>query len=558
MILKSACDFFTGAFLYGQGPVFNGILFMDLKGWRYKMAYRALYRVWRPRQFSELKGQEHIAKILLNQVKTGRIAHAYLFCGPRGTGKTSAAKIFSRAVNCESPKDGEPCGSCECCADETSLDIIEIDAASNNGVENIRDLREKVSLLPTSGKYKVYIIDEVHMLSSGAFNALLKTLEEPPAHVIFILATTEPRKLPATILSRCQRFDFRRISANEMAERLNEIAECEKFFADDKALMMIAHASDGAMRDAISLMDQASGMEGGVTTANVSELLGGTDRQSLFALAGYTANYDIKNSLLLFDALKNGGCDLGLLQKDITGLLRDMLVLAFLGGDEGLTHYYEDPAALKAMGNQMGRHALTRALEIFIRAEQDMRYHSQPDIVLQSALIRAMTPEDGGQNTDTAARLNKLESSLEKLRAEGIKIQAAIKDDPSHVQMKQETRAPSEKPVKKAEPKIPLNANTQEQWKMLLDAIQKKARYLLEPASMMELTEVTEESLRFCCKEKDAAAADLLCTERARQVLSAAAADIFGREMVCRITIEKEKESETDWAEEFGPGIEII
>ena len=223
------------------------------------MSYTALYRKFRPQEFTDVRGQDHIVTTLKNQIKADRIGHAYLFCGTRGTGKTTIAKIFARAVNCEHPADGSPCGECAACrsiAAGTSMNVIEIDAASNNGVDNIRQIREEVEYRPTEGRYKVYIIDEVHMLSIGAFNALLKTLEEPPSYVIFILATTESHKIPITILSRCQRYDFRRISIDVIASRLRELMDEEQVTVEEKALRYIAKAGDGSMRDALSLLDQ--------------------------------------------------------------------------------------------------------------------------------------------------------------------------------------------------------------------------------------------------------------------------------------------------------------
>ena len=223
------------------------------------MSYTALYRKWRPASFQDVKGQEHIVQTLKNQIESGRVGHAYLFCGTRGTGKTSIAKIFARAVNCEHPVSGSPCNECEICRGiitGSSMNVVEIDAASNNGVENIREIREQVQYPPTEGKYRVYIIDEVHMLSTGAFNALLKTLEEPPAYVIFILATTEVNKIPVTVLSRCQRYDFKRISMETVAARLKELTKAEQIPAEERALAYLAKAADGSMRDALSLLDQ--------------------------------------------------------------------------------------------------------------------------------------------------------------------------------------------------------------------------------------------------------------------------------------------------------------
>ena len=246
------------------------------------MSYQALYRKWRPQVFADVKGQDHIVKTLQNQIGSGRIGHAYLFCGTRGTGKTTIAKIFAKAVNCEHPVDGSPCGECESCrsiASGRSMNVVEIDAASNNGVENIREIREQVQYPPTEGKYRVYIIDEVHMLSIGAFNALLKTLEEPPSYVIFILATTEVHKIPITILSRCQRYDFKRISLETIAGRLRQLTEAEHIETEDKALMYIAKAADGSLRDALSLLDQCVAFHYGklLTYENALEVLGAVD-----------------------------------------------------------------------------------------------------------------------------------------------------------------------------------------------------------------------------------------------------------------------------------------
>ena len=270
------------------------------------MGYQALYRRYRPARFEDFVGQEAVIKTLRSQITSGRIAHAYLFCGTRGTGKTSTAKVFARAVNCEHPENGDPCGTCDTCralAEENSLDILEIDAASNNGVDEIRDLREKVKSPPQTGRYRVYIIDEVHMLSQGAFNALLKTLEEPPAYVVFILATTEPQKLPATILSRCQRFDFGRIPAHQIIGRLRVALEEGHIQAEDAALSRIARAAEGGMRDAWSIMDMclsyAQEEDGGLTEALVLRVLGAADKSFLFAFADRLIDSDAAGALAL-------------------------------------------------------------------------------------------------------------------------------------------------------------------------------------------------------------------------------------------------------------------
>lgn len=268
------------------------------------MSYTALYRKFRPSTFDQVKGQDHIVQTLKNQINANRIGHAYLFCGTRGTGKTSVAKIFAKAVNCEHPVDGSPCNECETCRGITNgsaMNVIEIDAASNNGVDNIRQIRDEIQYSPSSGKYTVYIIDEVHMLSIGAFNALLKTLEEPPAYVIFILATTEPHKIPITILSRCQRYDFKRISIDTIAARLSELMEKESIEVEDKAIRYVAKAADGSMRDALSLLDQCIAFYLGqkLTYDNVLDVLGAVDNEIFSRLTRSVIDSDVTTSLNL-------------------------------------------------------------------------------------------------------------------------------------------------------------------------------------------------------------------------------------------------------------------
>ncbi len=275
--------------------------------------YQMLYRKWRPQSFSEVYGQPMITAALKNELKTGRIAHAYLFTGSRGTGKTSCAKILSKAVNCLNPQDGDPCNQCDICRgidDGMILDVVDIDAASNNGVDNIRDLREEVNITPAVARYRVYIIDEVHMLSLPAFNALLKTLEEPPAHVIFVLATTEVHKLPATILSRCQRFDFGRIPPEDISERIKYIAQQEQFTITDEAALFVARISDGSMRDALSLIDQCVSQESELTADTVAKAAGLAGRDYLFELSLAVRTGDSGAALAIIGRLYNASLDM--------------------------------------------------------------------------------------------------------------------------------------------------------------------------------------------------------------------------------------------------------
>ncbi len=292
------------------------------------MAYTALYRKYRPTEFADVKGQDHIVTTLKNQISAGRIGHAYLFCGTRGTGKTTIAKILAKAVNCEHPIDGSPCGECESCraiAEGTSMNVIEIDAASNNGVENIRQIREEVSYPPTEGKYKVYIIDEVHMLSIGAFNALLKTLEEPPEYVLFLLATTEANKIPVTILSRCQRYDFRRIGIETIAARLADLLAEEGVEAEEKAIRYVARAADGSMRDALSLMDQCIAFYLGerLTLEKVLDVLGAADTEVFSRLLRALMAQDVSGAIRLLEEVVMQGKELGQFVTDFIWYLRN-------------------------------------------------------------------------------------------------------------------------------------------------------------------------------------------------------------------------------------------
>ena len=292
--------------------------------------YQVLYRKYRPRIFSDVVGQEHITSTLSKEIETGKLSHAYLFTGSRGTGKTTCAKILSKAVNCLNPIDGNPCNECEICKGLDSgaiLDVVEIDAASNNGVENIRDIREEINFTPASCKYRVYIIDEVHMLSIGAFNALLKTLEEPPAHVKFILATTEVHKLPVTIVSRCQRFDFKRVSPEAMKKRMEYIAECENLTIDEDAGSLIARISDGGMRDALSLLDQCIGYDRHVTSDIVCRVAGMTGKDHLFSLAATVAEKKSADAISLISDLHANSCDMERLCSDMTNHFRNLMVV---------------------------------------------------------------------------------------------------------------------------------------------------------------------------------------------------------------------------------------
>ena len=385
------------------------------------MSYTALYRKWRPTSFEEVRGQDHIVKTLKNQINSGRIGHAYLFCGTRGTGKTSIAKIFARAVNCEHPVDGSPCGECSMCrqiAEGASLNVVEIDAASNNGVENIRDIREQVQYPPTDGHYRVYIIDEVHMLSIGAFNALLKTLEEPPSYVIFILATTEVHKIPITILSRCQRYDFKRISIDTIAGRLAELTQAEQIDVDDRALRYVARAADGSMRDALSLLDQCVAFHFGekLTYDNVLEVLGAVDNRVFSKLFQAVLASDTKACIREIEEMIIQGRDLSQLVNDFVWYMRNLLIAKTTDepGDM-LDMSEENLAVLKEEAAGVDTETLMRYIRIFSELSGQLRYASQKRILVEIAFIKLTTPSME-QNLDSILqRITLLEQKMQEM-----------------------------------------------------------------------------------------------------------------------------------------------
>lgn len=383
------------------------------------MSYTALYRKFRPQEFEDVKGQEHIVTTLKNQIKADRIGHAYLFCGTRGTGKTTVAKIFAKAVNCEHPVDGSPCGKCPACqgiAAGTSMNVIEIDAASNNGVDNIRQIREEVSYRPTEGKYKVYIIDEVHMLSAGAFNALLKTLEEPPAYVIFILATTEAHKIPITILSRCQRYDFHRISIDTITDRLAELMRTEQVDVEERALRYVAKAGDGSMRDALSLLDQCIAFHLGekLTYENVLEVLGAVDTEVFSALLRQVLAKDVTGAIRTVDHLVDQGRELGQMVNDFTWYMRNLLLIQSADDMEEVLDMSADHlAVLKEEAQMVEPETLIRYIRIFSELSSQIRYAAQKRILLEIAIIKLCRPQMEKDLSALNERMDDMEQKLE-------------------------------------------------------------------------------------------------------------------------------------------------
>ena len=382
------------------------------------MGYMALYRKWRPSDFDEVKGQDAIVQTLRNQIIYNRIGHAYLFCGTRGTGKTSIAKLFAKAVNCEHPVNGNPCNACPSCQainNQSSLDVLEIDAASNNGVENIRDIREQVQYSPVEGRYKVYIIDEVHMLSSGAFNALLKTLEEPPSYVIFILATTEKHKIPVTILSRCQKYDFKRISVDTITNHLVSLMEKEKVDADEKALRYIARAADGSMRDALSLLDQCIAFYLGQTLTydNVLEVLGTADTSVFSSLLRNILNHDSIAALDIIDSMITEGRELSQFLSDFLWYLRNLLILKDQeGAEESLDMSKETIAALKEECSMVDTIALLRYIRLLSELSNQIRTATQKRVLLEVGFIKLCRPEMESDTESLSERIRQLEDKI--------------------------------------------------------------------------------------------------------------------------------------------------
>lgn len=393
------------------------------------MSYTALYRKFRPSTFEEVKGQDHIVTTLTNQIKAGRIGHAYLFTGTRGTGKTTVAKIFARAVNCEHPVNGDPCGECATCKAlmaGTSMNVIEIDAASNNGVDNIREIVDEVSYSPAEGKYKVYIIDEVHMLSIGAFNALLKTLEEPPSYVIFILATTEVHKIPITILSRCQRYDFKRISIQTVADRLQELVDIEGVEVEEKALRYIAKVADGSMRDGLSLLDQCIAFHMGekLTFDKVLNVLGAVDTSVFSSLVREIMARNVAGCIRILEDIVIAGRELSQFVLDFTWYLRNLMLLktSAEGNDAESIKAMEDImevssdnlVKLREEASMLDAESLLRYIRILSELSGQLRYAAGKRILIEIALIKLCKPAMEIDAEAVLERVRAVEEQMEK------------------------------------------------------------------------------------------------------------------------------------------------
>ena len=404
------------------------------------MSYTAMYRRFRPTTFEEVKGQDAIVTTLKNQIRSDRIGHAYLFCGTRGTGKTSIAKLFAKSVNCEHPVDGSPCGECASCkaiAEGRSMNVIEIDAASNNGVDNIREIVNEVAYSPTEGKYRVYIIDEVHMLSAGAFNALLKTLEEPPSYVIFILATTEANKIPVTILSRCQRYDFKRLTVEQIEERMKEAlaAAGEELPIEEKALKYLAKSADGAMRDDWSLLDQCLAFHFGheLTYDMVLDVLGAVDTSVFSKLLRCVIARDVAGCIGVLEEIVLQGRDMSQFVSDFTWYLRNLLLVKTSGDscEEVIDISSENLARLKEEAQQIEVDAIMRDIRCFSELSGRIRYAGQKRVLIEMALIRLCRPEMETNEDTLLERIRKLEQTVEQIESGSIAVAAAPTGQPT-------------------------------------------------------------------------------------------------------------------------------
>ena len=390
--------------------------------------YQVLYRKYRPKVFSDVYGQDHVTSTLQNEIKNGRVSHAYLFTGSRGTGKTTCAKILAKAVNCENPIDGEPCNQCEVCRGLDSgaiYDVVEIDAASNNGVDNIRDLREEANYTPSRGKYRVYIIDEVHMLSTGAFNALLKTLEEPPEHVIFILATTEVHKLPATILSRCQRFDFKRIQPETMAKRLNQVSGLEGISLDPDAAILIARIADGALRDGLSILDQCAGRSKTVTSRLVSEVAGLAGKESLFKLTSCISGHNSNEAMSIISELYQNSYDMERLCVEMINHLRNFLVVKTVKKSRGLIICTDDEyKTIQSASSAFSIENIIFALDLLQDTLVKIKGGASARIEVEMAFVKLCEPKLEESAASILDRISNLERAVKNGDAAEIKSSA--------------------------------------------------------------------------------------------------------------------------------------
>lgn len=511
------------------------------------MSYQALYRVWRPKQFEDVVGQTHITRTLQNAIVQEKFSHAYLFSGPRGTGKTSAAKIFSKTVNCERSPVKEPCNECDACRgiqDGSISDVIEIDAASNNGVEQIRDIRDKVKYAPSSVRYKVYIVDEVHMLSIGAFNALLKTLEEPPKHVIFILATTEPHKIPLTIISRCQRFDFKRISQGAMVSRMEKIMDAEGLNVAIEALQAVALAAEGGMRDALSLLDQAiSYSEDEVTIEDVLAVTGSVSQVRLGEIVRALFEKDPNGCLTILDDMMQQGKDPGRFVFDLIYYLRDLLLYQSAPGLDGLLERAIPDETFKGLSETLNAQWIQGAISSFNQCQQEMKWTNSPRVFIEIAILNLSEVNDVHKSSSGESdEVKKLAIKIKELEKQ---LKALTENTGNQkTQLPQESKRPQQRVQRNNSYKIPIE----------------KIRQVLNDASKDALRLIQGNWANFmdALKRNSAPAHATLLNSKPRAASDVAVVISFKYEIHCSLSLENRDIIESLLAEHIGREIQIL
>ena len=528
--------------------------------------YQALYRKWRPRNFNDVYGQRHVTRTLQSQLQSGRISHAYLFTGSRGTGKTTCAKILSKAVNCLNPIDGNPCNECEICKGIDSgaiLDVIEIDAASNNGVDNIRDLREEANFTPANAKYRVYIIDEVHMLSIGAFNALLKTLEEPPSHVIFILATTEIHKLPSTILSRCQRFDFKRIAPEDITARLLYVSEKENVTLTENAASLIARIADGGMRDALSLLDRCFAMGTDIDENAVSDAAGIAGTIHLFSFSEFVAKEDFTNSLKLVSKLHSESCDIDSLCTELTLHFRNLMVAKTVSDCEGLIVCSKDELSkLKERASQLKLSKILECIEILEQTSKNIKNAANKKIQLEAAVIRMCSPVRSVSGGAIPEGLEERIEKLEEMIRNGVKPAAAPVSAPVSAPAPAPISAPVPKEEIKEEPKsesapaeekapLPIEPPAEDVetpdgpfvgW---IEVLEKIKKYDIPLFGILANSTAVIKSGRVVICSENPTLFDFICTDTHSKELSKAIYEVIGKKMKIAVSNPQKQKKET-------------
>lgn len=524
------------------------------------MAYTALYREWRPKNFEDVVGQEHITTTLKNQIQNDRIAHAYLFCGTRGTGKTSTAKVMAKALNCLNPVNGDPCNECEMCKkinEGLAIDVTELDAASNNGVDKIRDIIDDAKYPPQEARFKVYIMDEVHMLSMGAVNAFLKTLEEPPANVIFILATTDPQKLPITILSRCQRFDFKRISKSDISDRLRKIVGAQGVLADEKSLELISRVSDGAMRDALSILDQAIAMgDGSVNYDSVVGMLGLVTNEYLFNITSAIIERNIQKAMNIIEEVVYAGKDINLFIKDLTGHFRNLLMAKVTNNpEEVLDMSMENINLIKEQGSRIRVEEIMRDIRILQEAEGNAKISKQARLYLELATIKMCKIEYDTSSEVILARINRLEEVIKSGKIQVAQAQQGSNqdDEVSNVQKRVATQDVINKEQAVTEtPVIEVNTNAttsigdiQRAWHDILEAL-KARRAMVIYASLMTGRPVACNNGVVVIKYEEEYAFNKIRLEKPEniKVINEVVSEVMRERLKVRFTVETKEEAE--------------